>query len=53
MENCYSDSTLTKVAEAVLAKDDPIYNEPIPVTKEMIIGAIKAADYEARLRKRN
>jgi glycerol dehydrogenase len=47
-----SDSILTKVAEAVLAEDNPIHNEPIPVTKEMIIGAIKAADYEGKLRKR-
>jgi hypothetical protein len=34
-----------------MAKDNPIHNEPLPVTKEMIIAAIKAADYEGRLRK--
>lgn len=46
-----SDEDLTRVAGITMAKDNPIHNEPLPVTKEMIIAAIKAADYEGRLRK--
>lgn len=46
-----SDSALTKVAEVTLGKDNPIHNEPLPVTKEMIIAAIKTADHVGKLRK--
>jgi glycerol dehydrogenase len=47
-----SDLVLAQVAETAIHKDNPIHNEPMPVTKEMIIDAIKAADYEGRLRKK-
>ena len=45
------DSALAKVAELTLDKDNPIHNEPMPVTKEMVIAAIKAADHVGKLRK--
>jgi glycerol dehydrogenase len=45
-------AALEKVADTALDKDNPIHNEPVPVTREMIISAIKAADYEGRLRKK-
>jgi glycerol dehydrogenase len=46
-----SDSDLTKVAEVIMDKENPIHNEAMPVTKEMIIAAIKAADHTGNLRK--
>lgn len=46
-----SDEELMKVAEAACAEGETIYNEPIPVTPEMVFSAIKAADAEGRRRK--
>ena len=46
------DSALAKVAEVIMDKDNPIHNEAIPVSQEIIIAAIKAADHTGRLRKR-
>lgn len=45
-----SDSDLAKVADVTMANDNPIHNEPVPVTREMIIAAIKVADRTGRLR---
>ena len=45
------DSALAKVAEVAMDKDNPIHNEPLPVSQETIIAAIKAADDTGRLRK--
>ena len=47
-----SDAALAKVADVIMDKDNPVNNEPVPVTKETIIAAIKAADYHGKLRKR-
>ncbi len=47
-----SDSALAKVAEVTMDKDNPVHNELIPVSQEVIISAIKAADHTGRLRKR-
>jgi glycerol dehydrogenase len=47
-----SESMLDQVADAAMDRENPIHNEIIPVTKESIIGAIKAADYEGRIRKK-
>ena len=47
-----SDSALAEVAEIVMDEDNPIHNEPIPVSRELIIAAIKTADHTGRLRKR-
>lgn len=48
-----TDEALTPVAQMVMAPYNPIHNEPIPVTVESIIAAIKAADYTGRLRMRS
>jgi glycerol dehydrogenase len=48
-----SDSQLVQVANSAMDKDNPIHNELAPVTPELIIGAIKAADHEGRSRTRN
>jgi len=46
-----SEADLITVARKTLQKDNPIYNEPVPVNEESIINAIKAADNEGKLRK--
>ena len=46
-----SDSDLMKVADAVCAQGGLIYNEPIPVSRESVVAAIKAADCEGKKRK--
>lgn len=46
-----SDEDLTKVASASCAKGESIYNEPIPVTPDMVFSALKAADAEGQRRK--
>ncbi len=46
-----SDEDLTKVASASCAKGESIYNEPIPVTLDMVFSALKAADAEGQRRK--
>jgi glycerol dehydrogenase len=46
-----SDSALAKVAKVTMDKDNPIHNELIPVSQEMIVAAIKEADHMGRLRK--
>ena len=47
-----SDSAINKIAEVAMDKDNPVHNEPVPVTKEAIVAAIKTADHTGRLRKR-
>lgn len=46
-----SDEDLLKVAEASCAKGETIFNEPIPVTPDMVFSALKAADAEGRRRR--
>jgi glycerol dehydrogenase len=46
-----SELALSKVAEVILDKDNPVHNEPIPLTREALIAAIKTADYTGSLRK--
>jgi glycerol dehydrogenase len=46
-----SDATLGTVAAATMDKDNPIHNEPVPVTKESVVAAIRMADRVGRLRK--
>ena len=46
-----SDEDLQKVAEATCAQGETIYNEPIPVTPEMVVAALKAMDAEGKRRK--
>jgi len=46
-----SDADLNKVAEASCAQGETIYNEPIPVTADMVFSALKAADAEGRRRR--
>ncbi len=43
---------LALVAATALDKDNPIHNEPVPVTPQLIMDSIKAADHEGRMRKR-
>ena len=45
-----SDADLMKVAELATAEGETIYNEPIPVTAQMVFSAMKAADAEGRWR---
>ena len=45
-----SDDKLMKVAEAACAEGETIHNEPIPVTPERVVAAMKAADMEGRQR---
>ena len=47
-----SDEELMAVAEASCADGETIHNEPMPVTKEMVFAAIKAADSEGRYRRK-
>jgi glycerol dehydrogenase len=46
-----SDRQLLRVAEAATAEGETIHNEPIPVTAETVVAAIKAADAEGRRRR--
>lgn len=46
-----TDDDLERVAEFCLDEHNPIYNEPVHLTIKFIISAIKATDYEGRLRK--
>ncbi len=46
-----SDEQIMAVAKLATAPGETIYNEPIPVTVEMVAAAIKAADAEGRRRK--
>jgi glycerol dehydrogenase len=46
-----SEAELGQVAEAATTDDNPIHNEPIRVTRETVMAAIKAADHEGKLRK--
>lgn len=45
-----TDEDLMLVAERACAEGETIYNEPIPVTPEMVFAALKAADAEGRRR---
>ena len=45
-----SDSDLMKVAETSCSEGETIFNEPVPVTPDMIFAALKAADVEGRKR---
>ena len=45
------DADLMQVARAAMDKENPIFNEPLAVTPEAIVDAIKMADYEGRIRK--
>lgn len=46
-----SDSSLAKVADVMMDKDNPVHNELAPVNKEMVIAAIRTADHTGKLRK--
>ncbi|MGF1728937.1 glycerol dehydrogenase [Photobacterium kasasachensis] len=46
-----TDEELMAVAEASCAEGETIHNEAMPVTKEMVFAALKAADAEGRLRR--
>lgn len=46
-----SDEALMKVAKRACADNETIHNEPIPVTPESVVAALKAADAEGRRRK--
>ena len=46
-----TDEQLKAVAQAATAPDETIHNEPMPITVDMVIAAIKAADAEGRRRK--
>jgi glycerol dehydrogenase len=48
-----TDEMLEKVAEKAMEKDNPIFNELVPISEQAIVAAIKAADYEGRLRKKD
>lgn len=45
------DAGLMMVAEAACAKGETIHNEPIPVSPEMVVFALKAADAQGKRRK--
>jgi glycerol dehydrogenase len=45
-----TDEDLIKVAEAATAEGETIHNEPVPVTAEKVLWALKAADAEGRRR---
>lgn len=45
-----TDEKLRKVAELATAEGETIHNEPAPVTAEMVVAALKAADAEGRRR---
>jgi glycerol dehydrogenase len=46
-----TEEMLEKVAAMSMDKDNPIYNELVPISAQAIVSAIKAADHEGRLRK--
>lgn len=46
-----TDADLRKVAEATCAEGETIHNEPIPVSPDTVLAALKAADAEGRRRK--
>jgi glycerol dehydrogenase len=46
-----SDAALETVANVIVDKDNPVHNEPIPVSKESVIAAIRTADRYGTLRK--
>jgi glycerol dehydrogenase len=45
-----TDEELMKVAQAATAEGETIHNEPMPVTPEQVVSALKAADAEGRRR---
>ena len=45
-----SDDDLVRVAEAATAEAETIHNEPMPVTADMVVAALKAADAEGNRR---
>ena len=45
-----TDEDLMRVAEAATAEGETIHNEPMPVTAEMVVAALKAADAEGNRR---
>lgn len=45
-----TDEELLRVAQAATEPGETVYNEPIPVTPEAIVAALKAADAEGRWR---
>ncbi|NQU02532.1 MAG: glycerol dehydrogenase [Syntrophaceae bacterium] len=47
-----SDENIFKVAEATCASGTSIYNEPVPISNDIVFTAITAADFEGRRRKR-
>lgn len=46
-----TDNDLLRVAEKACAPEESIHNEPVKVTPELVLAAIKAADEEGRRRK--
>lgn len=46
-----TEAELQQVAEAATTEDNPMHNESLPVTKEMVVAAIRATDYEGKARK--
>jgi glycerol dehydrogenase len=46
-----SDEELMKVAKATCAEGETIHNEPIPISPEQVVSALKVADAEGRRRK--
>jgi glycerol dehydrogenase len=46
-----SDEELMRVAETACAEDETIFNEPIQVTPESVVAAMKATDAYGRMRK--
>jgi glycerol dehydrogenase len=46
-----SDRQLMRVAEAATAEGETIHNEPIPVTAESVVAAIRTADAEGKRRR--
>jgi glycerol dehydrogenase len=46
------ETQLLAVAEKMLAADNPVHNEPVPLSIDSIIAAIKAADIEGKYRQR-
>ena len=47
------ETLLLAVSEKMMAADNPVHNELVPITVDSIIAAIKAADNEGRSRKLN
>ncbi|WP_026487257.1 glycerol dehydrogenase [Caldanaerobius polysaccharolyticus] len=48
-----SDEELMKVAESACAEGETIYNEPIPISPEVVLSALKAADAYGKKRKQH